>query len=129
MFSILKKLGLKGRDKPKFKKTKFKPLAVNKGGCTATNRITVDGKKVGWMYRQMPHRHHAVDNGWSFFAGDESAEYLNDISNSNVYDTNTIANYDPDIIPFLDSPPFSAFERDPKTKKFKQVFDFEFPDR
>jgi hypothetical protein len=28
-----------------------------------------------------------------------------------MYDVNTIANYDGDIVPLLDSPPGSAFER------------------
>jgi hypothetical protein len=35
-----------------------------------------------------------------------------------IFDTNTIANYDQDIIPFLNSPFNLAFIRDPITKKF-----------
>jgi hypothetical protein len=31
---------------------------------------------------------------------------------------NTVANYDPEIIPFLDAPPGSAFARDRRTGKF-----------
>ena len=38
-----------------------------------------------------------------------------------LYDVNTIANYDPEIIPFLDSPPGSAFERDAQTGEFVAV--------
>lgn len=34
-------------------------------------------------------------------------------ANLGIYDVNTIANYDPDIVPFLDSPFGRAFERDP----------------
>jgi hypothetical protein len=30
----------------------IKPLAVNQGGCIASDMITVDGLKVGYMYRQ-----------------------------------------------------------------------------
>jgi hypothetical protein len=48
-------------------------------------------------------------------AGDESDEYMADLSKHTVYDVNTIANYDPSIIPFLDSPEGSAFERDRDT--------------
>jgi hypothetical protein len=47
-------------------------------------------------------------------------------ANSAIYDINTIANYDPDIIPFLDSPTGSAFERG-ANGKFAPVDDFEFP--
>jgi len=37
---------------------------------------------------------------------------VNTPANIGVYDVNTIANYDRDIIPLLDAPPGSAFERD-----------------
>ena len=37
---------------------------------------------------------------------------------------NTIANYDPDIIPFLNAPYGSAFARDPETGQFVEE-DFE----
>jgi len=59
-----------------------------------------------------------VDRGWRFFAGTESQEYLDDPNNLAIYDVNTIANYDPEIIPFLDAPIGSAFERDPQSGRF-----------
>ena len=45
-------------------------------------------------------------------AGDESQEYMDDPANLELYDVNTIANYDPDITPLLDEPIGQAFERD-----------------
>ena len=47
----------------------IKPLAEGHGACFATDRITVDGKKVGYMYREDPDED--VDSGWRFMAGDE----------------------------------------------------------
>lgn len=85
------------------------PIAMGFGGCFATDMITVDGRKVGWMYRQEPDN--SIDSGWRFFAGPESAEYIEDLRNTAVYDVNTIANYDPEIVPLLDAPIGSAFER------------------
>ena len=41
--------------------------------------------------------------------------------NSGIYDVNTIANYDPEIIPFLDSPFDTAFERDPRSGLFMRI--------
>lgn len=38
-----------------------------------------------------------------FFAGDESQDYINNPDNISIYDVNTIANYDPSIIKYLDS--------------------------
>jgi hypothetical protein len=67
--------------------------------CTATDRITVDGAKVGLMWREIPDN--AKDSGWRFVAGDESDEYMRDRKNSSIYDLNTICNYDQDIIEFL----------------------------
>jgi len=78
-------------------------------GCIATDRITVDGNKVGYMYREEPSNN--TDSGWRFFAGDESDEYVNDANNSNIYKLNTICNYDNDIMEHLTAPVGSAFIR------------------
>ena len=75
----------------------------------ATDRITVDGASVGWMYREEPIRE--LDSGWRFFAGDEDDAYMNDLQRHDVYDVNTIVNYDPDILPFLDAEIGSRFKR------------------
>ena len=89
--------------------TAIKPLVEGHGYCFATDAITVDGHKVGYMYREPPDA--ADDSGWRFFGGVESQEYMDDPAHTAVYDVNTIANYDPEIIPLLDSPVGSAFER------------------
>jgi hypothetical protein len=94
----------------------IKPLVHERGGCFATDTITVEGNKVGYMYREDPS--FDVDSGWRFFAGGESQEYLDDPENLAMYDVNTIANYDPEIIPLLDAPVGSAFERDEKSSGF-----------
>lgn len=88
----------------------LKPLAVGYGGCIASDLITVQGYKVGYMYRNSPHN--PQDSGWCFTAGVESQQYMDDSHHHAIYDVNTIANYDPDIIRLLDSPFGSAYERD-----------------
>jgi hypothetical protein len=103
----------------------IKPLAEGYGGCIATDMITVEGRKVRFMYRQEPDND--IDSGWRFMAGSESDEYMDDSKNHGAYDVNTIANYDPDIIPFLDSPIGSAFEREDADEDFVEVDDFEPP--
>lgn len=80
-------------------------------GCLATDRIVVDGCKVGYMYRENPDGGRP-DSGWRFFSGDESDEYANNPDNVGVYHLNTIANYDQDIIPLLNSTYGCAFGRD-----------------
>ena len=79
-------------------------------GCIATNRITVEGYKVGYCYREKPDG--GWDSGWRFTAGDESEEYMDDPNNAGIYKLNTICNDDPDIIPLLHTPAPCAFERD-----------------
>jgi hypothetical protein len=54
-----------------------------------------------------------------------SDQYVDDPNNTAIYNINTIANYDPDVIPFLDAPIGSAFERTDASLSFKEVFDFE----
>ena len=79
-------------------------------GCIATNRITVEGCKVGYCYREKPDGD--WDSGWRFTAGDESEEYMDDPNNAGIYKLNTICNDDPDIIPLLHTPAPCAFARD-----------------
>lgn len=84
-------------------------LIGNIGGCMATDKITVDGLPVGYMYREEPFNE--IDNGWRFFSGTENEEYMDDPNNSAIYNTNTIANYDQAIIPFLNLPVGTELER------------------
>ena len=100
-------------------------------GCIATNRITVEGRKVGYCYREIPDGN--WDSGWRFTAGDESDEYMDDPNNAGIYKLNTICNDDPDIIPLLHTPAPCAFERDEngvfqKIKEWKPEQDEEDPD-
>jgi hypothetical protein len=101
------------------------PLAEGRGACFATDMITCDGRKVAFMYREEPDRD--IDSGRRFMAGFESEEYMANPGNVAIYDVNTIANYDPDIIPFLDAPVGSAFERPGGEGGFVEVQDFEPP--
>ena len=45
--------------------TLLKPLVSGRGHCFATDRITVEGAAVGYMYRESPDS--ATDSGWRFF--------------------------------------------------------------
>lgn len=69
-------------------------------GCIASSKITKEGYKVGYMYKEeasvvFP------DSGWRFFAGDEDEDYSNDPDNFAIFDLNTICNYDQDVIKHL----------------------------
>jgi hypothetical protein len=97
----------------------IRPVAVGYGAAYASDRITVDGALVGWCYREEPDS--AVDSGWRFFAGDESQEYADTPANLALYDINTIANYDPEIVSLIESPVGSSFERN-SDGKLVQIF-------
>ena len=79
-------------------------------GCLASNKITKEGWKVGYMYREEPDTG-VPDSGWRFMKGDESEEYNDNPNNISVFDLNTICNYDPDIIKYLDYPIGTALIR------------------
>lgn len=93
----------------RLRKEQMERLAYGYGACIASDHITVDGMPVGFMYREEPS--HQSDSGWRFLSGTETEEYMDDAANHGVYDVNTIANYDRSIIPLLDSPPGSAFQK------------------
>ncbi|MBQ4313771.1 MAG: DUF2185 domain-containing protein [Clostridia bacterium] len=86
----------------------IRPIAVGYGMCIVPDTILVSGMPVRSMYRVMPSRRQ--DSGWRFFAGHETAEYLANPKYNGIYDVNVVANYCPNIIEKLDSPPYSAYE-------------------
>ena len=62
------------------------------------------------MYREEPDND--IDSGWRFMSGvNEDDDYMDDPSNTGIYDVNTIANYDRSIIPYLNSPIRSCLKR------------------
>ena len=95
----------------------IKRLVPAMGGCYASDRITVDGMKVGYMYRETPDER--FDSGWRFMSGDENQEYTENADNWAIYEVNTICNYDPAIIPYLDAAYGTAYGRIPGTDKFR----------
>jgi hypothetical protein len=94
-------------------------LATGYGGCFATDKITVDGELVDYMYREDPS--FPEDSGWRFFSGSEDQEYVDDPNNTAIYDVNTIANYDKAIIPYLDLPIGTELEKIKGTEQFQII--------
>ncbi len=93
----------------KLKASDIKPVAEGYGACYASDHITVEGRKVGYMYREEPDND--SDSGWRFLSGEESQEYLDNPDNLAIYDVNTIANYDPAIVEYLSAEVGSAYAR------------------
>ena len=109
---------------PMNKQFKLKPQDIREliqpmGGCVATDKITVHGEPIDYMVREEPLND--IDSGWQFFSGTETQEYIDDPANSMVYDVNTIANYDPAIIPYLNLPSGTQLERVRGTNRFNIV--------
>jgi hypothetical protein len=97
--------------KKKFKLTaaEILPLAEGHGACLATDYIVVQGEPVRFMYREEPD--HEDDSGWRFLSGLEDDDYMDDADNLGAYDVNTLANYDRAIIPYLNAPIGTNYER------------------
>ena len=95
--------------KYKIKSEDIKKLTDIKGACIASDKITVDGLKVGYMYRENPSND--LDTGWRLFEGSEDEEYTNNPNNFQIYELNTICNYDESIIPYLNSEIGSSYEK------------------
>jgi hypothetical protein len=103
----------------KIKSNQFLELVPPMGGCFATDKITVDGMKVGYMYREESKE--PLDSGWRFFSGTEDQDYVDNPENMMIYNVNTIANYDNAIIPYLDSPFGTELERIEGTEEFQII--------
>ena len=105
----------------KFKLTndEIKELLPGAGACLATDKITVDGELVDYMYRE--DSSYAEDTGWRFLSGTEDQDYIDNPDNSAFYSVNTIANYDKAIIPYLHLPLGVQLERIKGTDNFQII--------
>ena len=97
----------------------IKEILPNRGGCYASDMITVEGEKVRYMYRENPDDKY--DSGWRFFSGKETQEYTDNPDNFGFYKLNTIANYDQTIVQYLDMPVGTTLELNESTKLFEEI--------
>ncbi len=97
----------------------IKDIIQSIGYCVASDKITVEGSSVGFMYREEPES--PDDSGWRFLSGDETEEYVEDMNNSMIFDVNTIANYDAAIVPYLNLPAGSEMERVNNSNEFEPL--------
>ena len=104
----------------------IKELAPDYGAAFVTDRITVDGLPVRFMYREAPD--YNSDSGWRFMSGTEDDAYMENAANHSLMDVNTIANFDPSIVPFLDAPVGSVFEKVPGAADFEEVKNWNSPE-
>ena len=95
----------------------------NIGYVFATKMLVDNKRKVRFMYRE---EGNPGDSGWRFFCGDEDQDYTDNPNNIAIYDVHTIINNDDSIIPYLQSPIGSAFERENEAEAFQSVTDFTF---
>ena len=84
-----------------------------------TDRVSIDQDKICYMVREEPSKDNP-DSGWRIFAGDETQEYIDDIDHTQVFSLNTVCNYDPDIIPFLEEPIGTVVIRNAEGKLVKE---------
>jgi hypothetical protein len=103
------------------KEEDLKDLVPHMGFSIASNAITIDGEKIGFMYREHPDSNE--DSGWRFLSGNESQEYIDDEENSKIMAVNTMANYDPAIIPYLKLSVGTEMERVEGTDEFRDVLE------
>lgn len=100
-------------------------LRKNRGGGVVSDRISVDGCRVGYMERAKPVA--GEDSGWMFTAGDEDDAYLRDPKKRAVFSLNCVANFDREVVPLLDATVGSAFARRTKGGPLERVQEGEPP--
>ncbi len=101
----------------KLKKEYIIRLVQSVGTCLATDKITVDGMPVGYMYRDYPVDD--MDSGWRFIAGVENEDYMNNPENLEKFDINEIANYDRAIVNYINLPYETKLQRVAGKDEFK----------
>jgi len=94
-------------------------LVPKMGYCLASDKVTVDGMPVGYMYREEPEEED--DSGWRFLSGTEEQDYVDNPENAAIFEVNTIANLDPAIVYYLKMPYGTEMERIPGEDKFRKI--------
>ena len=87
--------------------------------CRISGKITNEGMKVGFMYREEPDD--SSDSGWRFLSGTETQKYINDDQNSLITHLNLMIKLDAAIIPYLDRPFGTDLERIKGTDNFQVI--------
>lgn len=98
-------------------------LIEKMGYALAPKQLVENKMKVRFMYREKPDD--SSDSGWRFFSGYEDDEYVNNPENIGLFDIKTIAEIDQDVIPLLNNPIGTAFERENENSAFQvsEAFD------
>jgi hypothetical protein len=84
--------------------------------CFVTNRVLIDGQRVGYLYREEPDEER--DSGWRLTANDESEEYMSNADNLAYVSLGAVLSKDDSFRDLLDSPVGSAFVRDEEAGRF-----------
>ncbi len=99
----------------------IKELITPMGYGFVSDKVTIEGLPVGYMFRETPQD--KQDSGWRFFSGTEDDQYMENDENIEVFDVNIIANFDKAIIPYLDAPLQTDWERVDGTDTFEMITD------
>lgn len=86
------------------------------GFVLAPKQLVKEKRMVRFMYRE--ESDNPQDSGWRFFSGDETDDFVNNPDNIGIYDIKTIIEIDKAIVPYLDSPYGSVYEREEITNEF-----------
>lgn len=99
----------------------IKELITPMGYGFVSDKVTIEGLPIGYMFRETPQD--KQDSGWRFFSGTEDNQYMENDENIEVFDVNIIANFDKAIIPYLDAPLQTDWERVDGTDTFEMITD------
>ena len=99
----------------------IKELISPMGYGFVSDKVTIEGLPIGYMFRETPQD--KQDSGWRFFSGTEDDQYMENDENIEVFDVNIIANFDKAIIPYLDAPLQTDWERVDGTDTFEMITD------
>jgi hypothetical protein len=87
--------------------------------CRVSGKITNEGMKVGFMYREEPDN--GSDSGWRFLSGTETQKYVNDEQNSQITELKVVIELDKAITSYLDRPFGTDLERVEGTDDFQVI--------
>lgn len=79
--------------------------------CLVSSMIYKYGNKIGFMYREHPDEFSENDSGWRFLAGTETQDFVDNDSNSKIFELESIISMDAAIVSYLNLPYNTELER------------------
>ena len=106
----------------------FPPEITENAPVVLATNLLFGEKRLPVMFITRLEPKNEFDSGWTFFSGFEPEGYDGDHNNFSFAPLSSFLELDPSLIPLVESPPGTTWERHSESSEWVLVTDYEVPD-